>query len=304
MDTADLALTVVIPHFNQPSELRRCLNGLLDPEIGKNVALIVVDNGSTTFPHDLATDYPSVKFLLQPDPGPGPARNLGVSVSNTPNIAFIDADCFPDSAWLSEILTALRTAPGIIGGDVKVGLADQKRPTIWECYENQYGFRMDKYVAREGFSGAGNLAMPRAIFDAVGPFAGLGVAEDRDFGLRARALGYKTRYVPTMIVYHPARKSWDEVARKWDRQTGHQYADYRARRFGRVKWTIRTLAMLASPVAELPAIFTSKRIPGGRRGRLLCLAALIRVRAYRTRLMAFVLVTDDPDRLAKRWRNS
>ena len=296
-------VSVIIPHFNQPDQLASCLSLLLDPVLQVSGEVIVVDNGSHTYPDQVAKEFPDVRFLLQKEPGPGPARNLGVENANSATFAFIDADCRPADDWIATILAEMAERPGILGGEVRIGLTDSARPTIWECYESEYGFRMDKYVARDGFSGAGNLAVPREIFEKVGPFAGIGVAEDRDWGLRARELGYPTRYVADMVVYHPARKSWSEVARKWDRQTGHQYTEFAARRFGRLKWAARTLAMLVSPLVEAPKIALSKRIPGGLKGKLLCLAALIRVRLYRFWLMTVVLVTGDPDRLANRWRN-
>ena len=266
MQDAEPLLTVVIPHFNQPVQLGACLSALLASDSSAFLDIIVVDNGSRQFPEDVASAFPAVTFFVETEPGPGPARNRGVMAARSSNIAFIDADCRPASQWVATILAELVRQPGVLGGEVRIGLQDPERATIWESYESQYGFRMDKYVARDGFSGAGNLAMPRAIFDSVGPFAGIGIAEDRDWGLRAKALGYRTRYIADMIVYHPARQSWREVARKWDRQTAHQYAEFKQRPLGRLKWSLRTFAMLA--------------------------------------LMTLVLVTNDPDRLAKRWRNS
>jgi glycosyltransferase involved in cell wall biosynthesis len=297
-------LSVIIPHFNQPEELSRCLSAILASPEADSLDVIVVDNGSKIFPDTVAAQFPAVRFLSEPTPGPGPARNCGVAAAKSDKIAFVDADCVPETDWIAVILKHLSEGQDILGGEVKIGLADAARPTIWEAYESQYGFRMDKYVRREGFSGAGNLAMDRGIFDAVGGFAGIGIAEDRDWGLRALAKGYRTRYVADMIVYHPARKTWAEIARKWDRQTAHQYTDHRARPFGRVKWALRGAAMLVSPLVELPKIAVSSRIPGGLRGRVLCAAALIRTRVYRTRLMLGLLVSDDPEQLANRWRKS
>ena len=297
-------LSIIIPHFNQPEELSCCLSALLTASGSDSLDVIVVDNGSKIFPDGVAAQFPVVRFLKEPTPGPGPARNAGVAAAKSDWIAFIDADCVPNTGWTDVIRRELAATADILGGEVRIGLVDPRRPTIWEAYESQYGFRMDKYVRREGFSGAGNLAMGRGIYDAVGGFAGIGVAEDRDWGLRALAKGFRTRYVGDMIVYHPARKSWAEIARKWDRQTAHQYVDHRSQPLGRLKWTLRSVAMVISPLVELPKIVLSSRIPGGLRGRALCAAALIRTRLYRTGLMLRLLVTDDPDQLANRWRKS
>ena len=39
--------------------------------------------------------------------------------------------------------------------------------------------------------GTGNLAMFRRDFEAIGPFAGIDVAEDMEWGQRARAAGFR-----------------------------------------------------------------------------------------------------------------
>ena len=53
--------------------------------------------------------------------------------------------------------------------------------------------------------------MRRTDFDKVGPFGGIEIAEDIDWGQRARTAGYTFRYVPEMIVFHPARRSLQRI---------------------------------------------------------------------------------------------
>ena len=52
-------------------------------------------------------------------------------------------------------------------------------------------------------------------------FAGSRVAEDIDWGQRARVAGCTFLYVPEMIVFHPARQSLRELFVKWDRHIQH-----------------------------------------------------------------------------------
>ena len=70
-----------------------------------------------------------------------------------------------------------------------------------------YGFDQRDYIERQGFSVTANMAARRELFDIVGPFAGIEVAEDMDWGQRAAALGHVTRYDPAVVVSHPARRS-------------------------------------------------------------------------------------------------
>ncbi len=101
----------------------------------------------------------------------------------------------------------------ILGGDVRIALADPARPTMTEAYESLYAYRMDRYIAGKVFRNR-NLVVRRNVLLDVGPFAGIGVAEDRDWGHRATAKGYRIRFVPEMRVYHPARQDIAELCAK------------------------------------------------------------------------------------------
>ncbi|MDW3181208.1 glycosyltransferase family 2 protein [Roseobacter sp.] len=298
---SDPRISVVIPHLNQPAFLQRCLTSL---QAGKRQPdeIFVVDNGSNVLPQEVCDAFEGVILLSESTPGPGPARNTGVAASSGNILAFIDADCLADLDWLAVIEETFTQDPSaeILGGDVRIAYDDPDRLTLLEAYESIYAYRMDRYIAREGFTGTGNLAMRRAVMQAVGPFGGLDVAEDRDWGQRATGAGHDLRYVATMKVYHPARRSFAELTQKWDRHSAHDYSLYRARRLGRVKWLIRTAAMGISPLAEGPRILASDRI-SGLRARGLAMLALTGIRFYRTWIMLRLALSDDPDALTGRW---
>jgi glycosyltransferase involved in cell wall biosynthesis len=293
-------ISVVIPHLNQPEMLARGLAALMAGR-RKPDEVIVVDNGSETLPEAICAAYPDVQLLQEPEPGPGPARNRGVAAARGDILAFIDADCIADPGWLAEAEAAMADPTAeILGGDVRIAMKDPARPTMLEAYESVYAYRMDRYIARQNFTGTGNLVVRRRVLDAVGPFAGLAVAEDRDWGHRATTLGHRIRYVAPMRVYHPARPSFAELFRKWDRQMAHDFTSARSRSFGRLLWGAKTAAMAISPLVELPRILTCDRIAGPR-ARLLTLAAVARMRLYRTERMAWLLAGGDPMRLAGGW---
>lgn len=294
------AISVVIPHLNQPGALARCLASL---RAGRRPPdeVIVVDNGSATLPRDICAAHPGVTLLHEPTPGPGPARNRGVAAARGNILAFIDADCLADPGWLAEAEAAMaRPGAEILGGDVRIALADPARVTVLEAYESIYAYRMDRYIAREGFTGTGNLVVRREVLEAVGPFAGIGVAEDRDWGQRATGAGHRIRYVAGMKVYHPARQRFSELFQKWDRHMAHDFVRARGQRGGRLRWGLKMAAMAVSPLAEIPRILVSDRVTG-LRARGLALAGLARIRIYRARKMAWLLVGGDPEELSGRW---
>ncbi|MGO4839930.1 glycosyltransferase family 2 protein, partial [Rhizobiaceae sp. 2RAB30] len=169
-------------------------------------------------PRRICAAYPGVTLLSQSVPGPGPARNLGVAHASGDILAFIDADCIAGEGWLAAIESSFAQAPdvAILGGDVRIAYRDPRRLTLLEAYESVFAYRMKEYIARQGFTGTGNLAVRAEVFEAIGPFGGIDIAEDRDWGQRALRLGYRTHYRPGMIVYHPARQNLAELAQKWD----------------------------------------------------------------------------------------
>jgi GT2 family glycosyltransferase len=298
-------ISVIIPHFNQPDYLARCLTSLAGQEVpGHEVEIIVVDNGSYTLPEAVVAAFPGVRLVQETIPGPGPARNFGVTLAKGGILAFIDADCVAGDGWLETIARRFdRDGQAmIIGGDVQILHDNPARPTAIEAYEAEFAYRMEHYIARENFTGTGNLATRRDVFNDVGGFAGMGIAEDRDWGKRAFAKGYRTLWEPKMLAYHPARGSFAELARKWDRHTAHDFETMLTRPLGRLRWTLRTLAMALSPLAQVRRVMASNRIKGGLRGRLMALGVLVRIRFYRARLMVPLIFARDAARLSARWR--
>jgi len=101
-----------------------------------------------------------------------------------------------------------------------------------------------------------------------------------------------------MIAYHPARKTFAELCRKWDRHVSHDYEELPAGPLGQVKWAGLALAVAASGIVDVRKIVASRRI-STLRERLLAATVLARIRFYRARRMLgqFLLV----DRKSRDW---
>ena len=284
------AISVIIPHLNQPGQLGTCLRSLAAQNYDlTEVEIIVVDNGSRELPTEICRPYANVQLASEETPGPGPARNKGIGISRAPILAFIDADCIADGNWLQAIADAFRNpATEVIGGDVRIALADSSRMTMLEAYESIYAYRQQEYIERQGFSGTGNLAMRRAVHQKVGPFAGIGVAEDREWGQRATAIGTTIAYWPPMKVFHPARKTFAELRAKWDRHVAHDYAEQVHTRLDRLRWLGKAGALAISPIWETARILKSERLDTAEH-RLLAFRVLVGVRLHRA-LRAFAVL--------------
>jgi glycosyltransferase involved in cell wall biosynthesis len=285
-------ISVVIPHLNQPAGLEACLGSLENQTLERSAfEVIVVDNGSARLPEDVIARYPATRLFQELRPGPGLARNHGIEQASGDILAFIDADCRAHPDWLSGALRASQSAPkrSVLGGDVRIWRNSDMTITALEAYESVFAYRFKLYIEQHGFSGTGNLVVRHSDFESVGPFRGIEVAEDIDWGQRARAAGFSFLYVPEMIVFHPARQSLRELFVKWDRHiqhavnTGGKDAKWQAR------WVLRAFAVLISPVVDWTKVIASNRIDGVL-VRMKAIFVLTAVRAYRAYKMISILL--------------
>ncbi len=293
-------ISVIIAHLNQPEMLATCLDSLM---AGRRLPdeVLVVDNGSIEPPKAVCDSYSNVRFLVEHQPGPGPARSLGARHAKGAILVFTDADCQVDAGWLEDVERAMSDASNmILGGDVRIALVNPDQITMLEAYESVFSFRVQDYIRRDNYTVTCNLATRADVFRNVGDFAGLETAEDLDWGRRATALGYQIIYCPNMIVRHPARSDLSQMKVKWNRQTGHAFRDVGKNPKARLKWALRGLAMFISPLGEFPGIITSDKLCGIR-ARILAFAGLTAIRFHRGRIMLWLLSGGDPAKLVAQW---
>ncbi|MEH2479040.1 glycosyltransferase involved in cell wall biosynthesis [Nitrobacteraceae bacterium AZCC 2146] len=296
MEIINPKISVIIPHLNQAGGLEECLRCLdaqsLDPA---RYEVIVVDNGSASSPEAIVTRHRRTRLVHEWQPGPGPARNAGIKAAIGDVFAFIDADCRADPEWLRSALATLCASPErtILGGDVRIWRSDQTEFTAIEAYEGVFAYRFKLYIEQQGFAGTGNLVVRRADFEKIGQFAGIQFAEDMEWGQRARQAGFQFRFVPEMIVFHPARCSLHELYAKWDRQIQHYLHMARGRPAWKTKWILRALAILVSPIVDSVRVIASDRIQGPS-ARLKAILVLFAIRTHRARKMLNSLGANKP----------
>jgi glycosyltransferase involved in cell wall biosynthesis len=283
-------VSVIIPHFNMPDALARCLASVKSQALEGAVEIIVVDNGSRQMPTDVVAAHPGVILLSEATPGPGPARNAGVAVARGPVLAFIDADCRAGDGWLKAAVEAVEAGGprAVVGGDVRIDFVDPDHLTPVEAFEAVFAYRQRMYIEKQGFSGTGNLAMHCNVYEAVGPFAGIGIAEDRDWGHRASAAGYHPVYVPAMRIYHPARTDVASLTVKWRRHVAHDWAEHRAAGRPLWRWLLKAALMPASVIVDGGRLLSSDRL-SGLANKVSGLAVLAQIRLLRCSEMLRVI---------------
>jgi GT2 family glycosyltransferase len=273
-------VSVIVPHLDDYDNLDACLK-LLEAQSfpGDRTEIIIADNGSSWGFDAVCRLVGSRGRVIEvAERGAGPARNAAVRVSRGEALAFIDSDCRPDKRWLEEGLAELRHAD-IAGGHVDVLVQDPQRMTAAEAFESVFAFRNERYVKDLKFTVTASMFVWRSVFDAVGDFIN-SVPEDKDWCERAWRQGYRIRFAPKSIVGHPARRTMEELKRKWRRLTLESSEG--ARREGRAPALV-LLRQWAALLAVLPHAFLplgSRRLHG-MRNRLMAIVGLAQIRAYR-----------------------
>lgn len=277
---AAVTVSVIVPHYDDLPRLDRCLAALSCQTVPRDrYEIVVADNMTPCGERHLRRVIGDrARLVMAPRRGAGPARNAAVAVARGAVLAFTDADCVPDPGWLAAGLAGLADHD-VVGGAMTI-LCEQAQPRSGaEAFEAVFAFQNRRYVEREGFSVTANMFCRRAIFDATGPFAA-GLSEDRDWCLRAGALGFRIGYRGDAIVGHPARADWPALLAKWRRLQTELFANARLRRGGRLRWLASSVAMPVSIVAHLPLVLFSPALAGvGERVR--GAATLTRLRLWR-----------------------
>lgn len=278
---APVEISVIVPHYDDLARLDRCLDALSRQTVARaRYEIVVADNMSPCGEWRVrAAIGKRARLVMAPKKGAGPARNAGVAAARGDVLAFTDADCVPEPGWLAAGLAGLVDRE-VVGGCMTV-LCERSQPRSGaEAFETVFAFQNRRYVEEEGFSVTANLFCRRATFDATGPF-GAGLSEDRDWCLRAGAMGFRIGYRADAVVGHPARADWPALLAKWRRLQAELFANARLRRGGRLRWLMASAAMPLSIAAHLPRLLLSPALSGGGE-RLRGCATLARLRLWRS----------------------
>ena len=199
------AISVIIPTYNRPEGLKRCLTSLLLQDIDVPWEIVVVDDGSKTdlFPiiEELNTSE-IIHFHRQENAGPAKARNKGVEMAGGEYIAFTDDDCAPLPNWLSTHYKHLQK--GTITGGKTINGVDKNlySESCQVLLDFIYQFLGDTKMS---FFTSNNFAMDRQTFLEVGGFDEsfpTSAGEDRELCVRWLHLGHQLKFIDQAQILH------------------------------------------------------------------------------------------------------
>ncbi len=224
-----MKFSVIIPAYNAASTLPGLLDSLANQRYPNDFEVIVVDDCSTDSTTDICGRFGCRLTCCANNSGPASCRNLGAACATGEFLIFTDSDCIVSSDWLQcfERAVALADSHVIMGKLILLPstVMGEAISALGFPAGGSLGFEKMWRVSADGYTtslSSCNFAIRRDIFFKLGgfdesfPYAG---GEDSFLAHRLVEAGYRIRYRPEVIAYHPARKSFVEFLR-WQFRRG------------------------------------------------------------------------------------
>ncbi|WP_285596790.1 glycosyltransferase family A protein [Kineosporia sp. NBRC 101731] len=214
-----LTLTVIIACRNAADTLWLQLEALTRQSYRGPWEVIISDNGSTDESRAIAERFrdrlPGFRIIDSSDqPGAGPARNAAAAVARHDYLAFCDADDEVTPTWL-EALGAALAENTFIAGRFEPCKLNSARAYRSRPLQQSSGLQESPFGPDLPHAGAGNMAVRRDVFEAVGGFdAEVETLEDTDLCWRIQLAGSPLVFVPQAIVHVRLRSSATSVWRQ------------------------------------------------------------------------------------------
>src|SRR5580765_3663448 len=169
MSVDPVLISIIVPVYNNPSDLRECLSALIESSCPRS-EMIVVDDGSTDDTPSVATEMGVAVLRLAKNSGPSAARNYGVRHARGEIIFFVDADVVVMPGAVSRVLKTFNEKPDV---DAVFGSYDACPRA--NGVVSQYRNLLHHFVHQTGnpeastfWAGCG--AVRRAAFEEIGGF--------------------------------------------------------------------------------------------------------------------------------------
>ena len=214
--TAAVSFTVVIPAHNEERVIAKTL-AALELARGRDVEVIVVDDGSSDATAEIAGSFP-VRVISQSRGGKAAALNAGIAVAGGDVIVVLDADTVLHPDFLDTVAPHFAD-PGVgaVAGNVKVG---NRGSLLARLQALEYVVSLD--IDRRAQDVLGVIAVVpgaagafrRAALVDVGGYPDDTLVEDADLTVALLRGGWRVHYDPDAVAYTEAPEGVADVLRQ------------------------------------------------------------------------------------------
>ena len=200
-----IAVSVVVPTYQRPDLLARCLRALVEQRFSARYEILVCDDAASAATRRQVAEFaagvvapPALRYLpVTGSRGPSGARNLGWRSAKAEIIAFTDDDTIAHPDWLIQGLRAFAPDVAAVTGATEMPLPAP--PTDYE--RDASGLTRAEFITA-------NCFVRRAALLAVGGFDlryTMAWREDSDLHFALLDAGMRVLRCPHAKVEHPVR---------------------------------------------------------------------------------------------------
>lgn len=208
--------TVILCTRRRQQKLRRCLDSLRRLRYPEHSVLVIESDAASTESEAIALGY-GAGYGLCRRRGLSAARNLGVRMSTSELLAFIDDDAVCEPDWLSTTVP-LFSRDRVLAVTGKIlfhadGASNSTPVRVFDPGSHVVGRETSDWFVAANFGGLGlgsNFLVRRAAFDLVGWFderlgrgSMISSGEEHDFLFRIIDAGYRVATCSDCVVRHP-----------------------------------------------------------------------------------------------------
>jgi glycosyltransferase involved in cell wall biosynthesis len=220
----EFLVSIIVPTYRDSQLLGKCFTALRKQNTTITFEVIIVNSDKDQFIEP--PTWPPVRVIDSAERlSPGQARNVGANESEATYLAFTDADCQPDEAWIQTLVQALDSGLNMVGGvvnDLQPFHPISSTDNLLQFADYSRGRPSGETDHLPGC----NVAVNRQAFERVGGFSDdTPSGEDVILAERISRLNpSRAIFHPRMIVRHEGRKT---IRSMWAHQKSFGF--YRAR---------------------------------------------------------------------------
>jgi len=170
-------ISVIIPAYNEENYIGDCIRSVLKYAPENLAEIIVVNNASTDKTAEVASQFPKVRVVSEPQKGLTKARQRGLQEARGDILAYVDADNRIDSGWFNVLNREFGNNPRLVGlsGPYYYNFPEPKSRLVkvWRrsWLNLWYWFVYTISGSRKGYVfHGGNFAARKQTLEAIGGF--------------------------------------------------------------------------------------------------------------------------------------
>lgn len=223
MSESAVKISVVVPTYNRPEALKKCLAALQQQTVAASWEIIVVDDGGKSALDSVVSPFQkhlNLRLIRQENSGPATARNQGAFAAKGEYVAFVDDDCEPEKDWLKQLIP--QASKGVmVGGKTINKLSTNPYSEVSQAlvtFLYQYFENSPWY-----FFTSNNFLLDKESFVKIGGFDQgfrTSAGEDREFCIRWTHAGNTMSTNERAIIlhsHHQASRSFWKMHFKYGR---------------------------------------------------------------------------------------